>query len=44
MPAGRSPSSQPAFFESDGYKQNVIPDEESFMDRKHGELMYTHEP
>ena len=23
-----------AFFESDGYRQNVIPDEEAFMDRK----------
>jgi hypothetical protein len=32
-----------AFFESDGYRQNVIPDEEAFMDRKHCELLYTHE-
>jgi uncharacterized protein (TIGR02118 family) len=32
-----------AFFESDGYKKNVIPDEEAFMDRKRCELLYTHE-
>jgi uncharacterized protein (TIGR02118 family) len=32
-----------AFFESDGYQKNVIPDEESFMDRKRCELLYTHE-
>ncbi len=32
-----------AFFESDGYKRNVIPDEEAFMDRKRCELLYTHE-
>jgi uncharacterized protein (TIGR02118 family) len=32
-----------AFFESDGYQQNVVPDEEAFMDRKHCELLYTHE-
>jgi len=32
-----------AFFESDGYRQNVIPDEEAFMDRKRCELLYTHE-
>ncbi len=27
----------------DGYRQNVIPDEEAFMDRKRCELLYTHE-
>jgi uncharacterized protein (TIGR02118 family) len=32
-----------AFFESDGYQKNVIPDEEAFMDRKRCELLYTHE-
>src|ERR1700734_537357 len=32
-----------AFFESRGYKQNIIPDEEAFMDRKRCELLYTHE-
>jgi len=32
-----------AFFESDGYRKNVIPDEEAFMDRKRCELLYTHE-
>ena len=32
-----------AFFESDGYRQNLIPDEEAFMDRKRCELLYTHE-
>jgi uncharacterized protein (TIGR02118 family) len=32
-----------AFFASDGYRQNVIPDEEAFMDRKRCELLYTHE-
>jgi hypothetical protein len=32
-----------AFFESDGYQNNVIPDEEAFMDRKRCELLYTHE-
>jgi uncharacterized protein (TIGR02118 family) len=32
-----------AFFESNGYKQTVIPDEEAFMDRKRCELLYTHE-
>jgi uncharacterized protein (TIGR02118 family) len=32
-----------AFFGSDGYKQNVIPDEEAFMDRKRCELLYTQE-
>ena len=32
-----------AFFESDGYRQNVIPDEEAFMDRKRCELLYTHD-
>ena len=32
-----------AFFESDSYKKNVIPDEEAFMDRKRCELLYTRE-
>jgi uncharacterized protein (TIGR02118 family) len=32
-----------AFFDSDGYKKNVIPDEEAFMVRKHCELLYTYE-
>jgi hypothetical protein len=32
-----------AFFGSDGYKKNVIPDEEAFMDRKRCELLYSHE-
>jgi uncharacterized protein (TIGR02118 family) len=32
-----------AFFESDDYRKNVIPDEEAFMDRKRCELLYTHE-
>jgi uncharacterized protein (TIGR02118 family) len=32
-----------AFFESDGYRTNVIPDEEAFMDRKRCELLYTQE-
>jgi uncharacterized protein (TIGR02118 family) len=32
-----------AFFESDGYQKNVIPDEESFMDRQRCELLYTRE-
>ena len=32
-----------AFLESNGYKQNVIPDEEAFMDRKRCEFMYTNE-
>jgi uncharacterized protein (TIGR02118 family) len=32
-----------AFFASDGYIQNVIPDEQAFMDRKNCELLYTHE-
>src|ERR1700692_3423019 len=32
-----------AFFESDGYRQNVIPDEQAFMDRKRCQLLYTHE-
>jgi hypothetical protein len=32
-----------AFFGSDGYRQNVIPDEQAFMDRKRCELLYTHE-
>jgi uncharacterized protein (TIGR02118 family) len=32
-----------AFFESDDYQKNVIPDEEAFMDRKRCELLYTHE-
>jgi uncharacterized protein (TIGR02118 family) len=32
-----------AFFGSDSYKQNVIPDEEAFMDRKRCELLYSHE-
>ena len=32
-----------AFFESEGYKQNVIPDEEAFMDRERCELLYTTE-
>ena len=32
-----------AFFESDGYKKNVVPDEEAFMNRKRCELLYTHE-
>src|SRR5258706_14651901 len=31
-----------AFFDSEGYRQNVIPDEEAFMDRKRCELLYTH--
>jgi uncharacterized protein (TIGR02118 family) len=32
-----------AFFESDSYRRNVIPDEEAFMDRERCELLYTHE-
>jgi EthD domain len=32
-----------AFFGSDGYKKNVIPDEEEFMNRKRCELLYSHE-
>jgi uncharacterized protein (TIGR02118 family) len=32
-----------AFFESDGYKNNVVPDEKAFMDRERCELLYTHE-
>jgi uncharacterized protein (TIGR02118 family) len=32
-----------AFFESDGFRENVIHDEEAFMDRKRCELLYTHE-
>ena len=32
-----------AFFESDGYRQKVVPDEEAFMDRKRCEMLYTHE-
>jgi hypothetical protein len=32
-----------AFFESADYRQNVIPDEEAFMDRNRCELLYTHE-
>ena len=32
-----------AFFGSDGYQKNVIPDEEAFMDRKRCELLYTRE-
>jgi uncharacterized protein (TIGR02118 family) len=32
-----------AFFGSDGYKKNVIPDEEAFMDRKRCELLYSQE-
>jgi EthD domain len=32
-----------AFFASDTYRQNVIPDEEEFMDRKRCELLFTHE-
>jgi uncharacterized protein (TIGR02118 family) len=32
-----------AFFGSDGYKKNVIPDEEAFMDRNRCELLYSHE-
>jgi hypothetical protein len=32
-----------AFFESNGYRQNLISDEEAFMDRKRCELLYTHE-
>jgi uncharacterized protein (TIGR02118 family) len=32
-----------AFFESDGYIQNIIPDEEAFMDRKHCAFMWTTE-
>jgi uncharacterized protein (TIGR02118 family) len=32
-----------AFFESNGYRKNVIPDEETFMDRKRCELLYTFE-
>ena len=32
-----------AFFESDGYRKNVIPDEEAFMDRKRCELLFTNE-
>ncbi|MEJ1977211.1 MAG: EthD domain-containing protein [Acetobacteraceae bacterium] len=32
-----------AFLASDGYRQNVIPDEEAFMDRKRCELLFTHE-
>jgi uncharacterized protein (TIGR02118 family) len=32
-----------AFFESRGYKQKIIPDEEAFMDRKRCELLYTQE-
>jgi uncharacterized protein (TIGR02118 family) len=30
-----------AFFQSDDYKQNVIPDEETFMDRTRCELLFT---
>ena len=36
-------SAAKAFFASDGYQRNVIPDEEAFMDRKRCELLYTHE-
>jgi uncharacterized protein (TIGR02118 family) len=36
-------SAAKAFFESGDYRQNVIPDEEAFMDRKRCELLYTHE-
>jgi uncharacterized protein (TIGR02118 family) len=36
-------SAAKAFFESDGYQKNVIPDEEAFMDRKRCELLYAHE-
>ena len=32
-----------AFFVSDGYKKNVLPDEEAFMDRKRCELLYSNE-
>jgi uncharacterized protein (TIGR02118 family) len=32
-----------AFFASDSYRRNVIPDEEAFMDRKRCELLFTHE-
>ena len=32
-----------AFFESTGYRQKIVPDEEAFMDRKRCELLYTHE-
>jgi uncharacterized protein (TIGR02118 family) len=32
-----------AFFESDGYIQNIIPDEEAFMDRKHCGFTWTTE-
>ena len=32
-----------SFFASDTYRQNVIPDEESFMDRKRCELLFTNE-
>src|SRR5258708_12407327 len=32
-----------AFFESDGYGQNVIPDEEAFTDRKRCDVLYAHE-
>jgi len=32
-----------AFFASDTYRQNVIPDEEAFMDRKRCELLFTNE-
>jgi uncharacterized protein (TIGR02118 family) len=32
-----------AFFESDGYIQNIIPDEEAFMDRKHCAFIWTTE-
>jgi hypothetical protein len=32
-----------AFFTSHGYRKNVIPDEEAFMDRKRCELLWTHE-
>lgn len=30
-----------AFFSSDGFRQNVIPDEEAFMDRKRCELLWS---
>jgi len=32
-----------AFFASDRYRENVIPDEEAFMDRKRCQLIYTRE-
>ena len=32
-----------AFFVSDGFKQNVIHDEEAFTDRKRCKLLTTHE-